>query len=110
MIRGHVALVRQLRAFMETSGLPWNKVRFISEYGDEGEPLIDDNRAEITFAVSGVQINITIWAPATEEIPGIGLLPLGRLAARCGGEVVKGPIDQTTWDAIVKLIKGRTHV
>ena len=104
MIRGHVALVRHLREFMERSGLPWGAVEFKYEIDEDGRPKLDDGRAEMAFSHRGRNIEIAIFAPAEVVVRGQEPLPLGRLSARCRGQLVKGPIDQTTWDRIVALI------
>lgn len=108
MIRGHVALIRQLRAFMEGSALPWTQVKFNTAHDDDGRPFYDDHRCEVSFLHHGTRVNIVIFAPSTERIEGVEPLPNGRLAARCGNEVIRGPIDTATWDAIMKLINQET--
>jgi hypothetical protein len=103
MIRGHVALIRQLRSFVETSGLPWGSIRIKSEYDEDGRRVSSEDSAEIVFLYGDRAINIAIWAPGT--VLNGESLPLGRLVVRCDGAVVKGPIDQSTWNEIVKLIR-----
>jgi hypothetical protein len=104
MIHGHIALVRQLRAFMETSVLPWGNVRFRYDHDDEERPIYDDHRAEMSFRHNGKDIDVVIFAPSDQKTEGAESLPLGRLAARVDGEVIKGPIDQTVWDQIAAEI------
>lgn len=105
MIHGHIALVRQLRSFMETSCLPWGQVRFHYDHDDEERPIYDDRRAEMSFGHNGKDIEVVIQAPSDEKHEGTECLPLGKLAARVGGNtVIKGPIDQVTWDQIVAAI------
>jgi|SRR5271166_2267509 len=104
MIRGHIALIRQLRAFMETSALPWADVKFKTEIGEDGRAIYDDARAEISFRHHDKAIDVYIVAPSPDQHDGVQGHPLGMLAGRCDDEVIKGPIDQSTWDAIVKLI------
>lgn len=104
MIRGHVALIRQLRCFMETSGLPWTAVKFITDHDEDGRPFFDDDRAEISFRHHGKDVGIYVVAPSSDRIEGKENLPLGKLAGRVEDRVVKGPLDQATWDSIIKLI------
>jgi len=105
MIRGHTALVRQLRAFMEASNLPWGDVHFAYDRDDDGRLILDDQRLEVSFTYDGQRCDVVIFAPSQNAIDGVEPLPLGRLAARCNHRMVRGPIDQTTWDHIVSLIK-----
>lgn len=103
MIRGHIALVRLLRAFMETSNLPWARVEFKNDKDDEGRAIYDPQRAEIAFRHRGKRVEVVIVAPSEERDH--DPLPLGRLAARIDeSEVIKGPIDQATWDLIAAAI------
>lgn len=95
MIRGHVALIRQLQSFMETSGLPWTGVQFKEQ---------EDERLEVAFVHNGKPVDIYLIAPTPERRDGAENFPLGKLAGRCGEQVVKGPLDQSTWDRIVRLI------
>jgi hypothetical protein len=104
MIHGHIALVRQLRSFMETSCLPWGQAHFHYDMNDEDRPIYDDGRAEMSFQHNGKNIDVVIWAPSHEKAEGAESLPLGKLAARFDGNLIKGPIDQTTWDEIVAAI------
>ena len=110
MIRGHVALVRQLRSFMEMSGLPWTAVRFRYDHDEDGRPYLDNNRIEISFQYRGHQCDVVILSPTEEPIEGVEHMPLGRIAGRCGTRVVKGPIDQSTWDDIVRMINEEVYV
>ena len=103
MIRGYTALIRQLRSFMETSGLPWGSIRTKSEYDEDGRYVTSEDSAEIVFLYGKRTINIAIWAPGT--VLNGESLPLGRLVARSDGKVVKGVIDQSTWNEIVKIIR-----
>lgn len=103
MIRGHIALVRQLRAFMETSCLPWGQVKFRYDEDDDGRPIYDPRRAEMSFHHNGKSVDVVIVAPSDDRSE-IDPLPLGKLAARIDGLVIKGPIDQVTWDRIVTAI------
>lgn len=104
MIRGHVALVRHLRAFMETSGLPWLQAHFKYEQDDDGRPIYERDRAEMSFAHNGKSVDVVIYAPSEDANHG-EKLPLGKLAVRVDGVVmVKGPIDPVTWDRIVAAI------
>jgi hypothetical protein len=108
MISGHVALVRKLRSFMEESGLPWHGVHFVRERNDDGNIVMDDRRLDIWFPYENQKVDVYIIAPG-ETDPHCEvqeLLPNGKLAARKDGAVVKGPIDQSTWDDILKLIRG----
>jgi hypothetical protein len=104
MIHGHVALVRQLRSFMEQSAIPPSELRYVYDYDDEGHPLLDDDRVDAVMTRGGRSVDITIWAPSTERIEGVESFPLGKLAARCCGKVIQGVIDQTTWDRILRFI------
>lgn len=109
MIRGHIALIRLLRAYMEGSLLPWGEVTFKNDHDDDGRVLYDAHRAEIAFTHRGTPVEVVIIAPSDERIEGAESLPLGRLAARIANDhVVKGPIDQTTWDRIVHAIHCET--
>lgn len=104
MIRGYVALIRTLRAFMEESGLPWGSVHFVTERDDDNRPIWDDSRIEISFTHRDDHIGISIWAPAEKPIPKIGSIPNGRIAVRSSRGVISGPIDQSTWNDIINFI------
>jgi hypothetical protein len=105
VIRGHIALVRMLQAYFEGSRLPWGKVTFKHDKDDDDRPIYERDRVELTFTHRGRDIGIVIFAP-DEERPEEGAgLPNGRLAARFDdGSIIKGPIDQATWDRIVAAI------
>lgn len=105
MIHGHIALVRLLRDFMERSQLPWANAEFRYDKDDEGRLILDERRAELSFALGGHSVDVVIHAPSDDASDGMERLPLGKLAARCGDRVVKGPIDQVTWDTIVTMIQ-----
>lgn len=104
MIRGHVALIRQLRSFFETSSLPWGAVRFVNDHDEDGRVIYDDLHAQIKFTHRDKTFEIGIWAPSPDRIEGRPNYPLGDLAARRNGELVRGPIDQVTWDRIVEFM------
>lgn len=105
MIRGHVALVRLLQAFMEGSMLPWGKVRFINDKDEDGRIIYDDRQVEIAFDAGGQTVEVVIRAPSEERVEDVDPLPLGRLAARfADGTVIKGPIDQAVWERIVAAL------
>ena len=109
MIRGHIALVRQLRNFVEGCGLSWKEVTLRHERDEEGYILRDDDRQEIAFKSNGKFIEVAIFAPSLDEThrpDGINILPLGKLSARIDGHVIKGPLDQATWDIIRQAIHG----
>lgn len=99
-------MVRQLRYFMEGSSLPWNAARIRSEYDEDGRLVGHEDNAEIVFLFGDRTINVAIWAPGT--VLNGESLPLGRLVARSEGKVVRGPIDQTTWDEIAHFIRGES--
>lgn len=103
MIRGHVALVRQLRAFMENSNLPWQRVSWDYDTDEDGRTVYTDDRAEMHFPMHDSVARVAIFAP-TADVDAGERLPLGRLACQYKGQVVKGPIDQRTWDQIVEMI------
>jgi hypothetical protein len=110
VIRGHIALIRQLRHFVEDSGLSWKNVTIRHERDEEGYILRDDDKAEISFPIDGKLIEVAIFCPSTdgEHRPdGKNILPLGKLSARINGHVTSGPIDQTTWDKIRDVIHAR---
>jgi hypothetical protein len=105
LIHGHIALVRLLRSFMETSCLPWGEAHFVYDRDDEDRPIYDDRRAEMLFAHNGRDVEVMIVAPSDEKTEGVETFPLGKLAARIGrNTVIKGPIDQSTWDEIVAAL------
>jgi hypothetical protein len=109
VIRGHIALIRQLRSFVEAAGLPWNKVSIRHELDDEGYILRDDDKAEIALRTNGKFVEIAIFTPSSDEThrpDGKNILPLGKLSARIDGKVTSGPIDQATWDKIKQAIHG----
>jgi hypothetical protein len=109
MIRGHVALIRLLRGYMEGSNLPWSGVEFNYERDEDGREIYDDHRAEIAFPCAGKRVEVVIIAPSDDRDAAGECLPLGKLAGRIdGGQVIKGPIDQSTWDQIVKMIRSET--
>lgn len=104
MIRGHVALLRQLRSFMESSGLPWSIVELRHERNEDGRILTDDTRAEISFPYHGQIVDVVIYAPSTDKVDGVESFPLGKLAARTDDGIVKGPIDPATWNQILEMV------
>ena len=109
MIRGHIALIRQLRHFVEDSGFPWRDVTLRHDKDEEGYILRDDDKAEISFHSNGKFVEVAIFTPSTdgEHRPdGKNILPLGKLSARIDGKVTSGPIDQATWDKIRQAIHG----
>jgi hypothetical protein len=111
MIRGSRSLVRQLRAFMEGSVLPWSNVRFVTEHDEEGYPYLDDARIEIHFTHNDKKIGVVIWAPSDTPVAQMQgrMIPCGWLTGRCeGGAVVHGPLDPATWDRIVTMINEGT--
>jgi hypothetical protein len=108
MISGHAALMRTLHSFMEKSGLPWNQVNFVRQSNEDGGTILDPHRADVWFPHNNQRVDLYIVAtgetdPHSEDR---SPLPNGRIAARYQGNVVKGPIDQSTWDNIVKLLRG----
>lgn len=60
MIRGHIALIRQLRHFVEDSGLPWRDVTLRHERDDDGYILRDDDKAEVAFHANGKFVEVAI--------------------------------------------------
>jgi hypothetical protein len=107
VIRRHVALVRQLQAFMEGSALPWGAVVFKYDKDDDGKPIYEPGRAEMSFTHRGRKVEVVIMSPSEER--GENELPLGRLAARFeDGEIIKGPIDQAVWDRIVSALESKS--
>lgn len=104
MIRGHVALIRQLRSFVESSGLSWGAVRFRYEHDEDGRPYLDNSRIEIGLTHGKHNCDVVIIAPMEEALSGQEPMPLGRLVGRCGDRVAKGPIDQATWNSIVEML------
>lgn len=104
MIGGSTGLLRQLQAFFETSALPWGAVTFKCDRDHNGVAVFDDDRIEISFKHRDRDIDVYIIAPSLDRIDGVETFPHGKLAARCDDQVVKGPLDQSTWDAILKLI------
>ena len=105
MIRGHIALVRILRGFMEGSRLPWSAVKFRYEQNDDMRNIYDAGRAEMSFPYRGQEFEVVIYAP-TDDPWATERWPLGRIACRCvdDGEVIKGVLDQSTWDQIEAMI------
>lgn len=106
MINGHLALVRLLRDFMERSCLPWGETRFKYDKDEDGCVILDDQCAEFSFPHYGRPVDVMIEAPS-DGTDAVEKLPLGKLAARYGQRVVKGPIDQATWDKIVDMIHAK---
>ncbi|TAL08275.1 MAG: hypothetical protein EPO02_13310 [Nitrospirae bacterium] len=106
MIRGHVAMVRQIRSFLERSHVPFSDIQFIYEKDDENRIILDEQFAEASFRVGGHVFEVAVRAPTEDGVEGIDPLPLGRIAVRlAGGRVlVKGPIDTSTWDEVEKII------
>lgn len=104
MIRGHVALIRLLRSFVETSGIPWSDVTLQLEHDEDGRIVTDDTCAQISFSYHGHDVDVVIHAPSPDKIDGVELMALGKLAARCEGKVIKGPIDPSTWNTILQTI------
>lgn len=107
MIRGYIALRRQLRHFAEVCGVPWRDVTEHHERDDEGHILRDDDRAEMAFRCNGRFIEVAIFAPSKDRDhrpDGVNVLPLGKLSARIDGHVIKGPLDKATWDNIRQAI------
>lgn len=105
MISGYASMVRQLRAFMEKSALPWQGVHFVNETDTDGRVFLNPRRLEVWFSYDNQKVDINIQLPNDENIDGEGL-PLGKLAGRKNGKVVKGPLDERTWDEIVAMIRG----
>jgi hypothetical protein len=91
-IRLNAAMARQLRAFIETSGVPWNSVTV--RHGDDG-------RVDATFIFNSRRVEVYIVPPCQEPNDRFQgeLLIHGRLAGRVDdGRAISGIIDQMTWD------------
>lgn len=107
VIRGYIALRRQLRAFAELCNISWSDVIERHERDDDGRIFRNDDRAEIAFRCNRKSIELAIFAPSTDKDhrpDGKNVLPLGKIAARIDGEVIGGPLDQKTWDDIKREI------
>jgi hypothetical protein len=78
MIHLHIAMARQLRAFLETANIPWNPAT--AQYGDGG-------RVNATFQFNSKRVEAYIVPPAQDQGDRFNgeLLPHGRLACRING-------------------------
>jgi hypothetical protein len=109
VIRQHIALNRQLRHFVESSGLQWKDVTLRHERDDEGRIIRDDDRLEIAFRSNGKFVEVAAFAPSIDRDhrpDGKNILPLGKLSARIDGHIINGPLDPATWKQIEQVIHG----
>lgn len=108
MIHGYKTLRRQLRQFVDSVGVAWSDVHYSPEVDENGQYILDDERCEISFRTpKGVYVEMAIFAPSNDrdhKPDGKNVLPLGKVAARCGGRKLSGPIDQETWCSIRTMI------
>lgn len=107
MIRGYIALRRQLRDFVDSCNVPWSDVTERYDRDEAGRILRDDDRAEIAFRHKGRLIELAIFAPSKDKDhrpDGKNILPLGKIAARIDGGIVTGVIDSATWNSIKRAI------
>jgi hypothetical protein len=99
MIRLHVAMARQLRAFMEGSGISWSEVTV--EHGEAG-------RVDCHFRFGNKLVEVYVIPPSQDPAHRLSgePLPHGRLAGRVdGGPAISGPIDPATWAQIDRQMR-----
>lgn len=109
LIRGYIALRRQLRSFAESCNVAWRDVTERHERDEEGYIIRDDDRAEMAFYCNGKQVEVAIFAPSKDKDhrpDGVNVLPLGKLSACIDGQIIKGPLDQATFESIKRAIHG----
>jgi hypothetical protein len=98
MIDRRVALIRTLRGFLDSSGVPRDAAGM--RYANGNDRLVGAN-----FVWRGRDVFVQFVAPSQdqdEQFEG-EVLPLGRISAYIDGNgpVIKGPINQRTWDDII---------
>ncbi len=98
MIDRRIALIRTLRGFLERSGIPRDAVGM--RYVNDNDRLVGAN-----FVWRGRDVFVQFVAPSQDQEEQFEreVLPLGRISAYIDGNgpVIKGPINQRTWDDIM---------
>lgn len=108
MLHGYVTLRRHARMFLDSIGVSWNDVNYQPARDEDGNPVRDDECLEFSFRMpDATLVELAIFAPSLDrdhKPDGKNVLPLGKVAVRCGGRKYAGPIDQQTWDHIRRVI------